>query len=230
MDGAAASLGGVLCVRRRLAGIAAPRRRLLASAFQGPTDKAFCYFAMFGGLPVYCLLWNGQAHIFVIFAVVLILAGLMRWEQDPASADRYRRWIQLGLLIALLSKPIVLLMLPALLAVPEIRRQVILPVAAYAAVSLLLLLVPWLNPGGYNGVHWQYMFSGSLEVKPMDSFVFPGPHDYTRCPVVFSLPMLIYRTCGSARFLPAAKLPLAAIAAMSLTPFLLFGAAGGSAP
>ena len=116
--------------------------RLLASIFQSPTDKAFCYFVTFCGLPVYVLLWNAQMHVFVILAVVLILAGLIRWEQEPSSADRYLRWIQLGLLISLLSKPIVLLMLPALLAVPEIRRKLILPVAVYAAVSLLMLFAP----------------------------------------------------------------------------------------
>ena len=154
--------------------------RLLASAFQNPTDKAFCYFVMLCGLPVYVLLWNAQMHVLVIFAVVLILAGLIRWEQDPSSAGRYARWIQLGLLISLLSKPIVLLMLPALLALPEIRRKLILPVAVYAAVSLLLLLVPRLNPGGYNGVHWQYMFSGSLEVRPLVRVCFSGTGRFFR--------------------------------------------------
>ena len=171
--------------------------RLLASVFPDPTSKALCYFVMFFGLPVYGLLWNAQAHVFIVLAVVLILAALVRWEQDPASADRYLRWIQLGMLIALLSKPIVLLMLPVFLAVPEMRRKVILPVAVYAAVSLLFLLLPRLNPGGYNGVHWLFMFSGSLAGQADGlGLPFPGAHDYTDCPWVYSLPMLLYRTCG----------------------------------
>ena len=195
--------------------------RLLASVFPDPTGKAFSYFAMFFGLPVYALLWNGQIHVLVNLAVVLILAGLMRCEQDPSSADRYLRWLQLGLLISLLSKPLVLLMLPVFFAVPEIRRKLLLPIGVYAAVSLLFLLLPRLNPGGYNGIHWLYMLSGSLSVRPPDSFLFPAPLDYTQNPWIYSFPMLLYRTCGGATILPAAKLPLAAIAVMSAAPFFL---------
>ena len=194
--------------------------RLLASNFQDPLDRAFCYFAMLVGLPVFVLLWNAQAHVLIVFAVVLILAGLMRCQQDPASARRYLRWIQLGLLIALLSKPIVLLMLPALIALPETRRKVLLPVAVYAAVSLLFLLVPRLNPGSYNGVHWLFMISGSLEVKPLGSFAFFGRDDFTGEASIYSLPMLLYRTYGAA-VLPLAKLPLVPVAVMSVAPFLL---------
>ncbi len=96
-------------------------------------------------------------HVFVVLAVALILAGLMRLEQEPQRADRHLRWIQLGLLISLLSKPVVALMLPVLFVLPETRRKLLLPVAVYAVLSLLFLLVPRLNPGGYNGIHWLYI-------------------------------------------------------------------------
>ncbi len=127
---------------------------LLASAFQTPAYRGFAYFAMFCSLPTYLMLWNAQAHIFLVVAVALILSGLMRLADEPQLAERYGRWIQLGLLISLLSKPVVILMLPVLFLLPETRRKLLLPLAVYAAVSLLFLLVGGLNPGGYNGIHW----------------------------------------------------------------------------
>ncbi len=101
-------------------------RRLLASAFDDPVCKAFSYFALFCCLPVYMMLWNGQMHVFIVLAMTLVLAGLMRLEQEPQRADRYLRWIQLGLLISLLSKPVVALMLPVLFILPETRRKLLL--------------------------------------------------------------------------------------------------------
>ena len=113
--------------------------RLLASVLEGPGWKAFAYFAMFGGIPVYYLLWAGQLHVVLVLAVALILTALMRMEggkgdghflpewpfgghrrdaalaqrvpvafdPDAASDRRYVRWIQAGILLSLLSKPIV---------------------------------------------------------------------------------------------------------------------------
>ena len=130
---------------------------LLASAFPTPAYRGFVYFALFCSLPTYAMLWNAQTHVFLAVAVALVLGGLMRMEQEPQSERRYGRWIQLGLLVALLSKPIVVLMLPVLFLLPETRRRLLAPLAVYAMVSLLFLLVGGLNPGGYNGIHWLNM-------------------------------------------------------------------------
>ena len=72
-------------------------------------------------------------HLFVVLGVALVLAGLMGLEQEPQQADRHLRWIQFGLLISLLSKPLVATMLPVLFVLPETRRKLLLPVAVYAA-------------------------------------------------------------------------------------------------
>ncbi len=58
---------------------------LLASAFQTPAYRGFAYFAMFCSLPTYLMLWNAQAHIFLVLAVALILSGLMRLADEPQS-------------------------------------------------------------------------------------------------------------------------------------------------
>ena len=129
----------------------------LASAFDDPLGKAFCYFATFCALPVYFILWTGQMQIFLVLAVSWVLAGLMGLEREGGNQAGAVRWVQFGLLVSLLSKPVVALMLPVLFLLPETRRKLLLPVAVYAGLSLVFLLVPRLNPGGYNGMHWLYI-------------------------------------------------------------------------
>ena len=147
--------------------------RRLAKAFDDPASRAFSYFALFCSPAVYAMLWEGQMHVFVVLAVALVLAGLMRLEQEPQRADRYLRWIQLGLLISLLSKPLVATMLPVLFILPETRRKLLLPVAVYAGLSLLFLLFPRLNPGGYNGIHWLYIPNAAFKAKVVMTLLNP---------------------------------------------------------
>ena len=56
----------------------------LAAAFDDPLGKAFSYFAVLCGFPVYFLLWTGQMQLFVVLGVTLVLAGLMCLEQARA--------------------------------------------------------------------------------------------------------------------------------------------------
>ena len=195
--------------------------RRLASAFDDPAGKAFSYFAMLCGPPVYALLWEGQMHVFVVLAVALILAGLMRLEQEPQRADRYLRWVQLGLLISLLSKPVVALMLPVLFVLPETRRKLLLPVAVYAVLSLLFLLVPRLNPGGYNGIHWLYIPNAVFKAKVVMTLLNPREIDLSGIFAICSLPMLLNAAGASKLVLLLAKLPTVAIVPMSLAPLIL---------
>jgi hypothetical protein len=104
---------------------------------------------------------------------------------------------------------------------PETRRKLLLPVALYAAVSLAFLLVPQLNPCGYNAVHWLHMSNASVRIRPYYGTVFPVPTDHTGDPRVYSLPVLFSRICGEALVPYVAKLPLLAIAVMSVMPFFL---------
>ena len=129
--------------------------------------------------------------------------------------------IQLGLLISLLSKPLVALLLPVLFVLPETRRKLLLPLAVYAALSLVFLLVPRLNPGGYNGIHWLYIFKAPLQAKVAMTLVNPATIDLTDCRAIYSLPMLLGAGGAGRIGLLLAKLPLAAAILTSLAPLML---------
>ena len=197
---------------------------LLASAFPAPAYRGFAYFAMFCSLPTYAMLWNAQAHVLLVVAVALILSGLMRLAEEPQLERRYCRWIQLGLVISLLSKPVVVLMLPVLFLLPETRRKLLFPVAVYAVVSLLFLLVGRLNPGGYNGTHWLNIVSvTSSPTKPVDGSVLLVETNLLRCPEFYSLPIFLGRILGGSVPALFLRLPLVAPFAMSLSPLVLAG-------
>ena len=193
----------------------------LASAFDDPLNRAFCYFAMLCGFPVFDLLWIGQMHVFVVLGVALVLAGLMRLEQEPQRADRHLRWIQLGLLISLLSKPLVATMLPVLFFLPETRRRLLLPVAVYAVLSLIFLGVPRLNPGGYNCIHWMHIPAAVFQHQVEHRVLYPVPDDLSGAFWIRSLPMLLQAAGAGPIVSCLAKLPVAAVALMSLAPLVL---------
>ena len=131
------------------------------------------------------------------------------------------RWIQLGLLISLLSKPLVAMMLPVLFVLPETRRKLLLPVAVYAALSLLFLLLPRLNPGGYNGTHWFYIPNASFKAKVAMTLLNPVESDLADCRTIYSLPMLLNAGGAGRIVLLLAKLPVAAAVLLSLAPLVL---------
>ena len=197
---------------------------LLASAFPAPAYRGFAYFAMFCSLPTYLMLLVAQAHVLLVVAVALILSGLMRLAEEPQLERRYCRWIQLGLVISLLSKPVVVLMLPVLFLLPETRRKLLFPVAVYAVVSLLFLLVGRLNPGGYNGTHWLNIVSvTSSPTKPVDGSVLPRETNLLRDPRFYSLPIFLGRILGGSVPALFLRLPLVAPFVMSLSLLVLAG-------
>ncbi len=157
-------------------------------------------------------------------AVALILSGLMRLAEEPQSERRYCRWIQSGLVISLLSKPVVVLMLPVLFLLPETRRKLLCRWAVYAAVSLLFLLVGRLNPGGYNGIHWLNIVrvTSSLRTSPLKRV-----SDGNRSPAMpGALFLARYFSVGFsvARFLRCSSgFRLLAVVVMSLSPLVLAG-------
>ena len=204
--------------------------RILASAFDAPTSRAFVYVAVFCSLPTYLMLWAGQVHVLLVLAVAMIFAGLMRLAQEPQPRRAFFLWIQLGILISLLSKPSVALMLPVLLIVPETRRKLLLPLAIYALVSLAFLLLDKLNPDGLNAIHWLNMAKASSSSIQILWIATPSPNSVFNDNGVYSLPVILGRTLGESSvwsWLP--KLPLAAIAAMSLVPLIARAAAAPAA-
>jgi hypothetical protein len=114
-----------------------------------------------------------------------------------------------------------LLALPALFATRETRRALILPVALYAAISVLFLLIPALNSGGYNGIHWLNMVNASSSPKPMFSVVMRIDLDLVKNAEVYCLPILLYRLMGTPVSQVVLKLPVLAVLVLSVLPLLL---------
>jgi len=193
----------------------------LSSHFEDPCGKVLPFFALFCSLPTYLMLWNAQMHVLTVLAAALILAGLMGLENAKKPADRYLLWILAGVLISLLSKPIALLMLPVLFVIRETRAKMLIAVAIYSAVSLLFLIVPQSNPGGFNGIHWVNLLSAASTPTPTYALLFPRLHDYTGSAEIFALPMFLYRALGGAAPSVVLMLPLLCILVMSLSPLLL---------
>ena len=181
----------------------------IACQIEGRLLRAFTLFALFCSLPTYLMLWIGQMHVLLVLAVALMLAGLVGLERDEQGSTRSLRMLQIGLLISLLTKPVALLALPVLFATRETRRALILPVATYAAVSVLFLLTPALNSGGYNGIHWLNMLNASSSPNPMYSLVFPRELDLVNNAEVYCLPVYLQRLTGAPVPWVLLKLPCA---------------------
>ena len=199
--------------------------RLLAPLSETPTGKAFTYFAMFCSMPIYVMLWKGQLHVFIILSVTLVLAGLARLEQDPGRSDRYLRWIQLRAVGVAAAEAHCGDDASRALRAAGDTPEATAALAVYAALSLLFLLVPRLNLGGYNGVHWLHVLNMSFRPTPIFNAVFPHEQDLTHHPEVYSLVMYLYRMGAGPAITLVSKLPIAAVALMSLAPCVLPGRA-----
>ena len=192
----------------------------LARAVRGGLPGALAAFAILVSLPTYLMLWNGQMHVLLVAAVSLLLAGLVGLGAGPGPASGSLRLVQAGVLLSLLSKPLVVLVLPALVAARETRRAVLPPILLYAAISLLFLLVPALNPGGYNAAHWLNLLHGTSATPPY-SCVFPEEMILVENAEIYSLPALWQRTTGSPPNWLLLKLPLLAILSLSTAPLFI---------
>ena len=188
---------------------------------EGRLLRAFTLFALFCSLPTYLMLWSGQMQVLAILAVALMLGGLVGIQRDRRGSTRSLRMLQIGLLISLLSKPVVLLALPVLFATRETRRALVLPVAAYAAVSVLFLLTPALNRGGYNGFHWINMLNASSSRIPTYSLVFPRELDLVTTADVYCLPVCLLRLTDTPAVSVLLELPVLAVLAMSVLPLFI---------
>jgi hypothetical protein len=193
----------------------------IACHLEGKLLRAFTLFALFCSLPTYLMLWNAQMHVLLVLAVALILGGLVGMERNGQGATRSVRMLQIGLLISLLSKPLVLVALPVMFATRETRRALMLPIAAYAAVSALFLLTPELNAGGYNGIHWINLLLASSSPGVTYSLVYPQELQLVHNPETYCLPAYLSRITGVPVPQFWLKLPVLAILAMSALPLFL---------
>lgn len=112
------------------------------------TDKfvqQLCYFFVLFGFPVYWLLYVGNMHAPLILSIGLLLVAFYEMaykENAKGSMDKFMA----GLLLSLLTKPIVLMMLPMFLILKETRMTTIKSLAIYAAISFAFILIPFFNP------------------------------------------------------------------------------------
>jgi len=148
-----------------LAGCAKLAGRYAATALERKT----LYFLFLCSPPAYLLLWNGQLHVFTVAAVSLVCAEFLSLQANPASGG-LRPMLAAGLLISLLTKPVLLPALPVLAAVRPFRKTVALSLAVYAAVSLAFILIRPLNPAGLGAnaemsalLHPEIIFKKTLE-------------------------------------------------------------------
>lgn len=111
------------------------------------------YLLLSCSVGTYLMLWNAQVHIFVLLSVSLVLNGL---HQLKIGNSRLANWrILFGILASLFSKPVILLSIPYLLILPNIRKTLIKSLIIYILVSVIFLIDSPLNPEGDNWIHWK---------------------------------------------------------------------------
>ena len=120
--------------------------RLIAASAQSGVERGLVYFILFCSPPMYLLLWNGQMHIFTVISFALVMVDLLELSEKPGSGGAIRQKMLWGLLVSLLSKPMILAAVPALLAVKAARKTLLLALVLYALVSGLFYFTPALNP------------------------------------------------------------------------------------
>jgi hypothetical protein len=105
------------------------------------------------------MLYTGNVQALLVLALGMTFSGVYQLADTPPghNAGRSAEHLLLaGLVLSLLTKPVVLLMLPLLLLLPETRKAALRALAAYIVVSLLFEVVPALNPEpiGFSRVAW----------------------------------------------------------------------------
>ncbi len=110
-------------------------------------EKVMSYFLLICAFPVYWMLYVGNMHAPLVLAMSLLLISIYEilYDIDHKSA---RKKLLAALLISFFSKPIVILMLPALIMVKETRNTTFKALGIYTFVSILFIVVPTLNPEG----------------------------------------------------------------------------------
>ncbi len=105
------------------------------------------YYAFFLlAFPVYWMFYVGNMHAPLVLSLALILLALYELAYAPETSQFSHRKLLLGLLISFFTKPVVILLLPALLIVRETRRTTLIALALYALGSFAVLALPWINP------------------------------------------------------------------------------------
>jgi hypothetical protein len=110
--------------------------------------KAWCYILIICSFTVYWMLYVGNMQAPLVLSLALVFSALFGflYAANPQDDDKAERLLMAGLLISFFTKPLVLIMLPALI-VNRITRMITLKaIGIYALVSFLFIVVPFLNP------------------------------------------------------------------------------------
>ena len=143
-------------------GVLALCARILSSLTPHALEKRLMYVFFLCSFVTYWLLYAGNMHAIPVLGLTLVIAGMYELGYGvEGHGDRgARRRIAAGLLISLLSKPLLLLALPALLVNRATRRISLLSLGVYVAISLACLFTPALNP---ESVGFRRMISVALD-------------------------------------------------------------------
>lgn len=115
-----------------------------AQCAESSRDTSIYYACFLVSFQLYWMLYVGNMHAVLILAEVLIFVGIFQvLEHRHALGLRALFW---GLLISFFSKPLVILFIPPLLLVKETRMTLLWAVLTYSLVSLLFIVLPFLNP------------------------------------------------------------------------------------
>ncbi|MFA6584217.1 MAG: hypothetical protein WCS77_07970, partial [Elusimicrobiaceae bacterium] len=135
--------------------------RVLAKFAEDRTAALAAYFILLCSPSAFLMLWCGQMHVFTVLAVTLITADLadLIFLRSPSCTWRLGKYalrplLLGGVLVSLFSKPLLLVILPALFAVSAYRVSLLAGGAFYALVSAAFVFLPALNPQGigFDGI------------------------------------------------------------------------------
>lgn len=120
----------------------------LAHYALNPVYKAWCYVLIICSFTVYWMLYVGNMQAPLVLSLALVFSALFGFlyaanPQDDAKAGSL---LMAGLLISFFTKPLVLIMLPALIINRITRTVTLKAIGIYALVSFLFIVVPFLNP------------------------------------------------------------------------------------
>jgi hypothetical protein len=141
-------------------GLLAFSASLFAHYASGAWRKVLVFGALLASPISYLLLFGGNVHGLVICAASMLLVGLhelyiVEFNHSCEVGQSERRLvfgipstvkIASGLLLSFLSKPILILLVPALLLVSRSRRSTMTALGLYVLISVSFLLFPILNP------------------------------------------------------------------------------------
>jgi hypothetical protein len=117
---------------------------LLARESNDELTRRLIWFLVLGAFPTYWMFFVGNVQALLVLALGMLLTGFFRLTYSPAKHGE--TLVLAGLLLSLLTKPVVVLMLPLLLLLKETRRAAGRALAIYVAVSAIFEWTPALNP------------------------------------------------------------------------------------